>query len=430
MSLKKIIVSIFLYFLLFFGYVIYAENTSDIRVSSDGGFYTLIAFVCFNILNSYFCILSKKPRFLFFHTMLFFWSLALYANSYKMLRLQIEWPDNVIVYSLYIVPILAFLSTSLFSNSKEERGILGVNADKLNSISLLLFFIAILIAIYEMKVTGIVPILMGNISESRLEYSLPFLHVVSEAFLKLSFFLSMFVLLFHNYKKSAFFIISGTIMYFLITFSRSGLMEIGVFSIVIIAFKKRNSFFTFSKKKIFFSLLLVFSFSILGAIRQGDDFNINEYTDSKVDNQVVNWFYGYYFVNIDNLALSLSEDSISYDYKRSLLFLSQILGTKPSQTDLNLYTYIGKLNLGTGFRDFSLDWGIYWGGLVLSILLYIYSLLMNLLKTNLFFLYNSLFITYIMLFPMVNRFSGFIPFFIFLSIFLFDFFLKRKKYDD
>ncbi|OEF47203.1 oligosaccharide repeat unit polymerase [Vibrio splendidus] len=426
MKVSRFFFLLLAYLFLVYSYVIYAEHTVDTRVSSEYTFYLLISIVSFGIVFGFQKLKKTNLRFLYFYAILFFWSFAFYINSYKLLNLQIGWPTQELAFLLYIIPILSFVPTIIFP-SKINRVEMSINVYKVRLINFFIFLVAIGIAIYEMASTGIVPILMSNISESRLEYGLPFLHVVSEGFLKLSFYMSVYLYIVRNDKvKINKAIIIMTIAYFLITFSRSGLMQVGIFFIIINAINKGEGFLEISPKKTLLAFFLVVSFSVLGGIRQGEEFSINDYTASKVDNQAINWLYGYYFVNLDNLALSVSKDDVSYDYKRSLLFVSQLLGTKPTQTDLNLYSYIGKLNLGTGFRDFSLDWGVYLGGIVLSILIMFYLFLLKLVRSDLSILYQALILTYIALFPMVNRFSGFIPFFVFSVIVFVDFYFVRK----
>jgi oligosaccharide repeat unit polymerase len=420
-------VSFIFYFLALLSlYIYYAEQAEDLRVSTSILFYLLIAIVASGISYGYIWMTKLNNRMVFFNSMVFFWSIAFYVNSYKILGMQIQWPSIEMAYAAYLTPILAFLATIIFSNKRKSKDIKRVNCKGLNVVATLSIIVAVSIAIYEMSVTGIVPILMDNINQSRLEYSLPFIHVVSETFFKLSFYMATYLIVISKYRIKFNSLIAFTsLLYFIITFSRSGLMQLGLFLIFIILIWKGKE--TLSNIRLTgFLLLLVILFSSLGSIRQEVDFSIQEYTESKVENSAVNWLYGYYFVNFDNLALSMKSDPVDYSGKRSFLFATQIFNTKLSKLQFNEYSYIGKLNLGTGFRSFYLDWGLYLGAFFLGLLLLFYGFILSLIKTDLFVLYKALFLTYIALFPMVNRFSGFIPFFIFITIFLLDFLFRRR----
>lgn len=428
MSYNRVAFLLFFYFLFLASYIFYAETVGDIKVNDTYIFYFLISIVSLGIVAGYYNLKNVGSRFFLFNAMLFFWSVAFYFNSFKILNLQRLWVDNSLAFIVYFLPILSFLPTALIKSRLKELNFLDLNAVKLYKMTCLLFSFSAIVLIGEMAITGIVPIASADMSQSRLEYSLPFVHVMGESFLRLSFYLSVYMIAVHKVRdRLLYLILVGVLLYFIVIFSRSGLMQLGLFSIIIFSFGKGVSFVRFGFKKTTFFIFLIMTFSILGSIRQGADFDINEYTYSKIDNKAVNWLYGYYFVNFDNLMLSMENDDVSYDYKRSFIFVSQILGTKPSQTDLNIYTYIGKLNLGTGFRDFYLDWGAYLGTLMLSFLVMFYTLLSLLIKTRLYILYQALLVTYIALFPMVNRLSGFIPFFVFTFVLLLDFVFRKNN---
>lgn len=422
-----VLVRILTYLLLNGVYIVYAQISGDERVESNLSFYFLINLCVLGIIYGSARLQNMKRRSTILDFMILFWSFAFYVNSFKLLELQIKWDSIGLAYMIYLLPIVAFLSTLLFSNGHNKIPLKDRQKTVLTNVIFVLFAISYLLLIYEISITGIIPIIMDNIGEARLEYGLPGIHVVSEAFLKLAFYFSVYLLVIvknKSYKNKS--IIVLTILYFVITFSRSGLMQIGLFSMIIYTMRAGGGLVQLNTKKALALVSLLLVFSLLGNIRQGEDFNINEYTASKIDNSAVNWLYGYYFVNFDNLALSIVEDPIYFEGKRSFMFLTQLLGNKLSQEDFDDYSYIGRVNLGTGFRDFTLDWGMVLGTGALSFLVFVYMFFMNSIQTDLYTLYKCLFLTYVALFPMVNRLSDFIPFFISVFIVGVDLMLRAK----
>jgi len=316
-----------------------------------------------------------------------------------------------------LVPLLVVFLPSLFKVKINQLKEIPYQILVFN-FSLLLLIISYLILLYEFRVTGIVPLLAKNINESRIEYALPFIHVVSEGFLRLCLVLFTYFM-FSNYKfKLSLLCVLICQLYFVVTFSRSGIMESIIFVFFMYSLMKCKAPSYQLGKKVILAALALSLFSALGNLRQDDDFDISTYSQSKIDNATINWFYSYYAVNMDNLSLSMKHDKPNLDGRYSFLFYKQITGTKKEA--MNTYTYIGKLNLGTGFRDYTMDWGVWVGSLVFISLVTLYMYLTSIFKTKLGLASKALILSYIALLPLTSRFSQFMPFFILIALFLID----------
>lgn len=399
-------------------YYFYSVTSIDPRINRELGFYLCILLASLGICYGLVVLRKLQYRAYFFNYTVFFWCLAFYVNSFKLLSLQILIPTSI-SFMILVCPILATIPTLLFTKRKNIVPLLH-NLGLLKAIMVVSSIIAWVILIGEFVVSGIFPLLSDNINEARVSFGFPFFHVFSEGFSRLSLILALyFIFLKKAYRKVSIAIFVLGFIYFLFTFSRSALIELGLFIIILFSVINAKGLLDLSLKKYLAIGSLLVAFSALGSLRQEEDFDIQEYSGSAINSKVINWFYSYYFVNMDNLGLSIMEDKPAMKGNGSILFLRSLTGTVDHEK-LDAYTYIGKLNLGSGFRDFTLDWGVAYGTLVMMAVLALYAAGLTFFRSDLVIIYVALNITYIVLLPMVNRFSSFIPFFVAVALILID----------
>lgn len=287
------------------------------------------------------------------------WSLAFFLNRIRYSSLQSAWQVSTELYILF-APLLAFFLAAILAAKKPLPVKQKDNPyliKRVRKISRWLIFIAYAILVYEFYSTGIIPILSSNINEDRVSYSLPFIHVISEAFLKLGCYASIYCQ-FAEKKRETVILITLSVLYFLISMSRSGIIEIAMYATFLHMIRSEKGII-----KLFKSITIIFAsaaatFALLGNIRQGAEFNVSDYSESRIKNSIIDWFYSYFAINLDNLALEIDRNQPTMNPSNTLSMPIQLLqlDDKLSWFDIS-YEYIGRLNLGTGLRGLINDWG-------------------------------------------------------------------------
>lgn len=360
------------------------------------------------------------------------WFFVFIINRLKLSNLQFTWSDEAFFFILLSVPIACICSTILFliSNSKISFTVTLIEI-KSKKVDLLLYFlisVAFILLFYEFSVGGFIPILTNNINESRVSFGLDFYHIISEAFIKLSATISIFLLIKYGNKKY-YFLTGMVFFYFILTFSRSGIIELLFYSsIVYITVKKLTVMQT--TKILFFGLIfIVLLFTILGTLRQGDDFSIIDYSELKINNQSLSWLYGYYFINLDNVAIIYDFAKPTYNPSNTLeVFINTFQLDSKFEWFSTEYDYIGKLNLGTFMRGYLIDWGPTGAFITMSIFLFFVLIVYNIKhKSELAIVSGSYILTCVLLFPLTNRLNELIPLFIIISVKAFDKFIINEN---
>lgn len=213
------------------------------------------------------------------------------------------------------------------------------------------------------------PLLAKSPNDARLEWGFPYLHVITEISIRV-----MCLLIVGNACAIGRLtcrdrlILISSLAYTAIVVSRSFMLEIifyWCFANIIVSSKKR-SFLRNIFRYILFFIILVGIFILSGEWRQGSDFSIVEYANLKFDSNALAWVFGYFLVNFDNLALLIREQ-----YQNAALsnvFGSLLQTLKITHFEhVDSYLYVGKFNLGTAFRPFVLDFGVWIGGLVFAL---------------------------------------------------------------
>jgi len=280
-------------------------------------------------------------------------------------------------------------------------------------------FIAYAILIYEFNSTGIIPFLSQNINEDRVSYSLPFIHVLSEAFLKLGCF-ALIHCQFVEKKRGTTVLITLSLLYFLIVMSRSGLIEVFLYALFLYMIRSKKGFLKLFRLGSVAVIAIAIVFSVIGNIRQGSDFNVSDYSESRIQNSTIDWFYSYFAINLDNLALEIDRNQPTMTPSNSLRMFIQLFQLDESLDWFDVsYEYIGRLNLGTGFRGFVNDWGSA-GTFFSMIVLFFFVTLAYKSKynTNLGQPIRAYLLVGCFMMVLTNRFLELIPFFI-LGVFWF-----------
>jgi hypothetical protein len=111
-------------------------------------------------------------------------------------------------------------------------------------------------------------------------------------------------------------------------------------------------------------------FIYFGDIRQGSDFDISEYGEAKGNYGYLTWFFGYFLVNFDNLALIIENNFVNGAQSNVFGSILQTLQITEFES-VDEYLYVGKFNLGTAFRPYIMDFGFVYGGLAFVFAWYI-----------------------------------------------------------
>ncbi len=290
-----------------------------------------------------------------------------------------------------------------------------------------MILLAYIILIYEFYSTGIIPLLSSNINEDRVSYSLPFIHVISEASLKLGCYASIYCQ-FVEKKRETSIVIFLSVLYFLISMSRSGIIEIAMYATFLYMVRSEKGILKLFKSISIAAVSAAVVFALLGNIRQGSDFNVSDYSESRIQNSTIDWFYSYFAINLDNLALEIDRNQPTMNPSNTLSMAIQLLqlDEKLSWFDIS-YEYIGRLNLGTGLRGFVNDWGTI--GTFFSMIAMFFAITLAYkakYNTNLGQPIRAYILVCCFMLVLTNRFLELIPAFLFGAFWFADKFLHRR----
>jgi oligosaccharide repeat unit polymerase len=277
------------------------------------------------------------------------WLSGYYISFFKLSELQIEYQTSTKLYIFFVafIPyIIEIFYAKLFRKKKLffEKGKFNI---KQNSTVIFMFIAHLLIFAYESKTTGI-PLLLGTRVES-----IGAIHVIGEIFLRVAFYIAAYnVLISKKYLYSG--IVLYGIVYTVLVMSRSLTIHF-VLYIILLAFLLKK--FSVKKIAVILTVALVF-FGLMGNVRNGADFSISEYASMRTDNKIVSWVYSYIGPNYNNLALQMEQGTPTNTLSNTLAPILTVTGLdkKIAWFDRS-YIYIGKLNVGTIYRDYVSDMG-------------------------------------------------------------------------
>ena len=412
-------------FLLF--YILFAFCSPEYSVSLDPAFLVLLSFVSYILLYSFY-FLTRMNRLSIPVLFSFIWSGTLYFSSFKLSSLQIKWNVPIVSY-IYISPLISMFAFHFFYYPKNIISNKNNNTPKLYSLFCMIFcilsFFCIVYMIYQL---GFIPALSPDINTARVKFNLPFVNVAGWSFTSVLTLLAGYGIFVLRKKKYWIYIVY-CIIFYIICASRSGVIGILLYLAFLNSILKNNNGYVklFYKKTLKHMLVLFFLFVFLGQIRMsGGNFDISEYGLFRYNNVALNWLYGYAFVNLDNLQLSISKDTPSYSGAHTFQAFNPFLGRRTDTKALNKYHYIGKFNLGTGFRPYYLDWGMIGAPIGLFFVWLIYALLSRLFKSNIIYCYVSYVSSQVSLFVIGDRFTSFIMIFSVSILLIYDFFFVKR----
>lgn len=298
---------------------------------------------------------------------MFVWLIGYYISFFKLSELQFESNISTKIYMFIIafIPYIVEITYRiLFKKSKLQWNDNPINL-KQNSFIIFLFILHLLIFIYECKITGI-PLLIG----SRVE-SIGAIHVLGEIFLRVSVYISAYnIIIRKKYLYGS--IVCYGFLYTVLVMSRSLTIHF-ILYIIILGFIFGK--FSIKKNFILICITLIF-FGIMGNIRNGQDFNISEYASMKTNNKIISWIYTYVGPNYDNLALQIEQGDPTNTLSNTLSPIITVLNLEEKISWFNRsYIYIGKLNIGTIYRDYVVDVGKYLSVIIFIITMFIINII-------------------------------------------------------
>jgi oligosaccharide repeat unit polymerase len=268
-----------------------------------------------------------------------------------------------------------------------------------------LFYLLILIFLVQC-IIYIPPALSSTPNESRLEWGLPIVHVLTETVIRVICLITFgTACVRQKILRRDQYIFIACIIYTILVVSRSFMLEIVFYwgLAVLITSWENKSFGKKTLKIILLFATIMILFLGLGNWRQGNFFSIAEYGNLYIDSDTLGWVFGYFLINFDNLALIINEN-----YKNEAI--SNVFGSifqtlKIAKFDhVDDYIYVGKFNLGTAFRPFVMDLGVLAGGLFFFIM---WTLTLSVLsltsKASSYYAIAALLAYYAFCFPITSR---------------------------
>ena len=308
------------------------------------------------------------------------WLLVAIASRVEMSSLQIPWDNTASLYILLYFPaciLFGFIPVLLFPLKPslepiKEKSQVHNFLRMLFCISIALFFLQSLIYVP--------PAFNADPSLARLEWGFKYIHVVTEILVRVGVLACVGVAVTKgriSFGDLCLMLTAET--YAILVVSRGLIFEFFIYFIFASVLISNRKYFGFSvRKKHVFSLAMIWLlFVIYGEWRQGDDFSISQYGGMLFESHTLAWIFGYFLVNLDNLALVIMENFHNHSVTNvfgPILQSLQILNYK----EIDDYLYVGKFNLGTALRPFVIDYGSCLGGFVFAMLWSLALLLPNL----------------------------------------------------
>lgn len=281
------------------------------------------------------------------------WMICFHFSLYKLSGLQYSYPSSIGWYIVLIglIPLLVEYiikgkeSGTCFSRDARhaaiEIGPLFVYALALASAVLF----ALVIREYGIFATE---------GERQMITSNAGLIVACEVLVRISFYFSAFLFVSRGDKRLIPVMIYAFV-YGLASMSRSLLVSFLVYYALLgLVIKK-----TKTMKLVILAVAAFVLFGILGNIREGVSFSISNYASLASGSSVVDWVYSYVCPNFDNLALQIQYGQPSNTLSYFLRPIITLFGLDDASWYSTGYVYVGRLNLGTMFRDYVCDVGGY-----------------------------------------------------------------------
>lgn len=242
-----------------------------------------------------------------------------------------------------------------------------ITEDKSNFYINILFFLVMSLFLLQW-IIQLPPIFSLDPSEARLTWGFKYVHMATEIIIRTTMILTVAsIIVRKKISKIDLLIIFSSLFYAFCVVSRGLIMEM-FFYLVVASFligQQKEKFRTTLLYLLFFTFLGLVFFVLYGQWRQGDQFSIVVYGQLKYNNPALAWFFGYFLVNFDNLALVIMKDYQNFSLTNVFGPLLQSLQIA-KYLDIDNYIYVGAFNLGTEFRPYVLDYGTWIGGAVFA----------------------------------------------------------------
>ena len=293
------------------------------------------------------------------------WLLLAILSRLDLSPLQQIWTIEGSIAIFLFIPLCIVLggvmAGLLSTNTRFDRGSACVRFPATEGI----FFVLLLIFFAQCVAFG-PPAFSDSPNDARLEWGIPFIHVLTEISIRV-----MCLIVVGNacvrgqLNQRDRLILLASLLYTALVVSRSFMSEIifywGYASVV--CSSGQGGHFRRLMKPLSLVVLVVGIFIGYGNWRQGSDFSIVEYGELAIESNALAWAFGYFLVNFDNLALLIAEDYRNNAFSNTFGSILQTLQIAEFK-QVDDYLYVGKFNLGTAFRPFVLDYGVWVGGLV------------------------------------------------------------------
>ncbi|MGR6832906.1 hypothetical protein [Aliivibrio wodanis] len=322
-----------------------------------------VAIYCLSVMFIFISILSIKLNSIRMHNVfLFVMSLSIFLNSINLSNKQLEKNINDL-YVVFVPIIILYITLLFFDREIIKRKRFSV---KFRTVNVRDFYILIIISYVFLKLY--IGITMGfrlftysdiSVISNGNELSIPGLSGLSSVF-------QWFILIFSPYVKKRyvlFGVLSVIIFSVILHVKRGDFVRIVIFFFILYVinnFYKLNTKLAFKLLFSFFSFLMIFS--IIGDIRTssrgGEIGIIVDYVGSRIDSNMVAWFYGYFSFGFEVLKLySDQNNNYCIDHISSLAILNDCISptfentTVKNISGFNASTFISPFlqNAGTYF---------------------------------------------------------------------------------
>lgn len=349
------------------------------------------------------------------------WYLACCMESLKLSSLQSEFSTYASV-AIFFVPF-AFLVPAIFMNAKTPVELSIRGKHKYEKIAVILNRIVLacsFLFIFILYINGKLPILSVD-PNTQFRNLLPnIIQIFFGIFLRVGFMFCLYICFTKKnktmlpwFEMASYFIIA------ILLVTRSDIIYYAIMTILFYFIFNKRSPLDYAKIIAALIITTLILFSVVGNIRQGEKFNINKYSSSKIENQTVSWLNSYFAFNINNLATQIDKATPTYTPSYALQPVIALFQIKKNISWYKIDPYpFPKLNMATGYNDFVIDYGGGWG--------YVpflgYAFLIVFVFTRKFSTVGKIFIitiiqTNLLLFPFFNEFTR-APFWIVLISFL------------
>jgi oligosaccharide repeat unit polymerase len=310
------------------------------------------------------------------------WLILASLNAFELSLLQLVWSGDA-VFAIYVYFPICFLSSILVIKFFPLKMLPGSihGETQFYKLFVVIFYLIIVLFLVQ-AVLFIPPALSGDPSGERLNWGFKYVHVATEILIRSGVLVCTGCAVSRRFfRRGDYVLLALAVSYAVLVVSRGLILEVliyFVFGSILIA-RRKNKRFTIRRKHVLWMASIWALFFVYGEWRQGGDFSISEYGEMLIESNAIAWFFGYFLVNYDNLALIIMEGFSNNSLTNVFGPFLQTLQIMHYE-QIDDYTYVGRFNLGTALRPYVIDFGPWLGGVAFTILLSIILLLPNLCR--------------------------------------------------